>query len=381
LASRAKKHQGITSLGGRRWRIRYEMPPDPLTGKRRQRCETFEGSLKEAVLYRAERILAAKRGAAISPSITVEELMRRWYHHYCAVRKKSVKEKRQKDVRSRIECHITPGLGHLELTRLTPYHIQVFVDGIDRAPRTVRGIYETLNMALRWAVKMQIVGTNPAVDIELPPLERTEIHALTEEEARRFLAAARDSRYHVLFVTALATGMRRGELLALRWQDVDFRRLTLHVRHTLQLAQGGFRLVPPKTASSVRALPLSPRLAALLRRHKEQQNRQRLLAGPLWQNHDLVFANEVGNPVDPDNLIKRYFKPLLEKASLPNIRFHDLRHTYATLMLERGVHVKVVAARLGHSREAFTLATYAHLTPVLEAGTAAVLDDIMDVIM
>lgn len=386
MASRKKIRviPGVKDLGDGRCRIRYDLPPDPRTGKRRQKSETIRATPREAELRRAELILAARRGGvAIPKRMTVEQLMIDWYKHYCATKTKSKNKpsrKRLNDVKSRIACHIVPALGHLELDKLTPYHIQMFIDGIDRAARTVRGVYETLDMALRWAVKMQLIPSNPPADIELPPVERPDIKPLTEAQAAKFLKYAKKLlpyRLHVLFATALFTGLRRGELLALRWADVDFKRRVLYVRYTLQLSKDGYKLVPPKTNNSIRQLPFSLQLLKLLEKHKAEQNKKRILAGPAWQDNDLVFCNEIGQPLDPDNLVKRYFKPLLKKAGLPDVRFHDLRHTYATLLLERGVHIKVVTARLGHAREAFTLATYTSATPALEAGTANVLDDLL----
>lgn len=262
--------------------------------------------------------------------------------------------------------------------KLDTWKIQNFINSIERSPRTIHGVYESLNMALRWAVKMKLINYNPAEEVELPHLGKTQIEYWNTEQVKKFLQSARSSRFWMLFELALATGMRQGELLGLRWNDIDFKKQKLSIRHTLHWLKGGtFELAPPKTQNSLRVIPLSPKLLSLLKKHKVQQDQERLAAGPAWNDHGFVFTNKLGNTLEHNNVYKRDFKPLVEKAGVPKIRFHGLRHTYATLCLERGMHVKVLSSRLGHSREGFTLQVYAGMTPVLEEGTATILDDVI----
>ncbi|MDA8097590.1 MAG: site-specific integrase [Clostridia bacterium] len=368
----ASRDVGIKQISDNKWYIRYDVQ-DPLTGKRIQKHETFAGTKRQAQLRRNELVLMAANGELAVTRLTVRDLMDQWQNHYCRGNRP---EKRKVDIKSRINVHINPGLGEVPLSKLDTWKVQAFIDSINRAPRTIQGIYETLNMALKWGLKMKLIRYNPAEDVELPTLGKRQIDFWNSEEVKRFLAVTKDSKHWMLFELALATGMRQGELLALRWQDIDFEKGKLFVRHTLHLTSKGWELAPPKTITSRRILPLSLQLRASLKRHKVQQDKDQLRIGPSWQNSGLVFTNELGNPLDHNNLYKRHFLPLVEKSKVKKIRFHGLRHTYATICLERGMHIKVLSARLGQTNEGFTLTVYAGMAPVLEAGTAEILDDL-----
>jgi integrase len=195
------------------------------------------------------------------------------------------------------------------------------------------------------------------------------MHVLTHEQATTLLRAAQGERLEALFVLALSTGAREGELLALRWKDVDLEasRPTITIRHTLRRTKAtGLALHDPKTKGSHRIVPLGTAAVNALRAHRTAQKAERIKVGSNWTDLDLVFANEVGRPMECQNLLRRVFKPLLERVGLPPIRFHDLRHTFATLSLEAGVPVKQVSAMLGHASIAITLDLYAHATERME---------------
>ncbi len=193
------------------------------------------------------------------------------------------------------------------------------------------------------------------------------MQTLDVDQARQLLDAVRGDRFEALYVLALTTGLRQGELLALRWRDVDLGDGSLRVVGTLyRLGKGSLTIGPPKTAGSRRQVTLPSLAVDALGRHKDNQSAQRLLCGDAWEDHGLVFTNEVGRPMDATNLRRRYFQPLLERAGLPRIRFHDLRHTAATLLLSQDVHPKIVSERLGHSRVGITLDLYSHVTPTMQ---------------
>ncbi len=200
--------------------------------------------------------------------------------------------------------------------------------------------------------------------------------ALTPDQVGLFLNAVRGDRLEALYVAAVTTGMRQGELLALRWSDVDLEGRAVRVRATLVETKSGFEFAEPKSARSRRQISLTLVAATALRRHRAAQIEERLRAGAAWTDHDLVFASGVREPLDGSNILRRSFYPLLAGANLPHVRFHDLRHSAATLMLSHGVPLKIVSEILGHSQISITADTYMHVTPGMQREAAAALDNV-----
>ena len=203
------------------------------------------------------------------------------------------------------------------------------------------------------------------------------MEALSPADARTFLDIASGDRLEALYVLALTTGMRQGELLGLRWRHIDLGGKTVRVSGALQRTAEGFVIAKPKTTRSRRQVALTSSAVNSLTRHRVAQTEERLRLGAAWQDLDLVFANEVGGFIAEWNLRRQSFLPLLRKAGLPVIRFHDLRHTAATLMLGRGVHPKVVAEMLGHSQISITLDLYRHVTPTMQQQATEALDAVL----
>jgi integrase len=200
---------------------------------------------------------------------------------------------------------------------------------------------------------------------------------LSEAEARTFLDAAREAedRFEALYVLAITTGLRRGELLGIRWDDADLDRGTLRVGRALVREGGRYVVGETKTKRGRRRVNLTPRTVAALKAHRKRQLEQRVRLASLYEDHGLIFASEKGMPLNPENLVKRSFKPLLKRAGLPEIRFHDLRHTCATLLLSRGVHPKIVQELLGHATIAMTLDTYSHYLPSMGDQASGAMGD------
>jgi integrase len=200
---------------------------------------------------------------------------------------------------------------------------------------------------------------------------------LSEAEARTFLDTAREAgdRFEALYVLAITTGLRRGELLGLRWDDTDLDRGTLRVGRALVREGGRHVLGETKTRRGRRRVNLTPRTVAALKTHRKRQLEQRVRLASLYEDHGLIFSSESGTPLNPENLVKRSFKPLLKKAGLSEIRFHDLRHTCATLLLGRGVHPKMVQELLGHATIAMTLDTYSHYLPSMGDQASGAMGD------
>jgi integrase len=200
---------------------------------------------------------------------------------------------------------------------------------------------------------------------------------LSEAEARTFLDAARGAgdRFEALYVLAVTTGLRRGELLGLRWDDADLDRGTLRVGRALVRVGGRHVIGETKTRRGRRRINLTPRTVAALKAHRKRQLEQRVRLAGFYEDHGLIFSSENGTPLNPENLVKRSFKPLLKKAGLPEIRFHDLRHTCATLLLGRSVHPKIVQELLGHATIAMTLDTYSHYLPSMGDQASGAMGD------
>jgi integrase len=209
-------------------------------------------------------------------------------------------------------------------------------------------------------------------------VKRPEIDPLTLEQAKRFLEAARGERLEALYATVLMLGLRRGEILGLRWEDIDLDARTLRVAQALQRADGRLRIVEPKSDRSRRVLALPESVVASLRGHRVRQLEERLAAGSGWQNTGLVFASIAGKPLDPQNM-SRHFRRLLRKAGLKMFRFHDLRHSAASFLLAQGAHPRAIMELLGHSQSSLTMNTYSHVMPAMMRDLADKMDSLIAV--
>jgi integrase len=277
------------------------------------------------------------------------------------------------------KTHLTPALGRHKLKSLTPAHVRgLYREKLDSglSPRTVQYIHVTLNKALKQAVADGLIPRNVAAAVKPPRPTKKEITPLSPEEARTFLDAASGDDLEALYVLAVSTGMRQGELLGLKWEDVDLEAGTLQVRRALSQTKDGPAFTPPKSAKSRRRIKLTGGGVTALKRHRKRQLEERMECGGLWQDHGLVFPNATGGPMRPWTLTGGSFLRVLRRAGLPeSTRFHDLRHTCATLLLSRGAHVKLVQELLGHATISITLDTYSHVLPGMDDGLADAMDD------
>ena len=306
--------------------------------------------------------------------------VRQFLEDWLASIQSSVRPKTYVTYEGLVRLHITPGIGNLRLIAVTPEHLNRFYNerlGSGLSPQSVRHLHAVVHRALEQAARRNLVGRNVADLVTPPRVEHRDIHALTADEAQNFIEACQNDRLGALYVLALSTGMRQGELLALRWRDLDLDAGHLYVNGTLQRTKDGLTIAAPKTAGSRRSVMLSALAIDALRQHKVRQNAERLLIGDMWENNDFAFANEVGRPIEATNLLRRSFKPLLSSAGLPGIRFHDLRHSAATLLLEKGIHPKIVSDMLGHSQVGITLNLYSHVTPTMQKQAAEAMDAIL----
>jgi integrase len=277
--------------------------------------------------------------------------------------------------------HIAPRLGNIKLKDLRPDQIQgLYNEKLDKgvSARTVLLIHSVLHKALNQALNLGLIGRNPAQAVSRPKAKRKEMRILTSDQARTFLSVAEETRYRALFHLALHTGMREGELLGLKWEDLDWVTRQLQVKRQLQVMPGiGMFFAEPKTASGRRTIVLSKAMIEKLREHLDDQDQDRQQAGEKWRENGLIFPTTIGTPMAARNMYED-FRKLLKSIGLPVIRFHDLRHTAATLMLQQGVHPKIVQERLGHADISMTLNTYSHVLPSMQAEAAEKLDELLN---
>ncbi len=362
--------------------IILELGNDPVTGKRKQQWVSVKGTKKEAEKKLSELLHQLDIGTFIKPNkITLAEFMERWLKDYAWP---GLAPRTAEGYEHIIRRHLIPGLGKTVLTQLKPEQLQRYYseklasgrcDGKSGlSPKTVRHHHVTLHDALQSAVKWGLLSRNPADAVDAPRFQRPEMHTLSEDEMHVFLEAAKATLYYELFYTALYTGMRRSELLALRWLDVDLLLCQVSVTRSLHhLRDGSFVFRQPKTAKDRRMVALPPSASLLLKQHKEQQIAQRMVLGTTLEEDDLVFCQEDGKPLLPDTVTHAWVK-LVRRTGLKHIRFHDARHTHASLMLKQGIHPKIVQERWGHASIQITLDTYSHVAPGLQEAAAALFD-------
>jgi integrase len=335
---------------------------------------------KEVEQKLAEAMGNAAKGLVFDDkSMTLGEYLDRWLSD--AVRG-TVRESTYSRDKYLATNHIKPTLGRVKLRNVSALHLQgLYRDRLDSglSPSTVQKIHHVIHKALAQAVRWDLIPRNPADAVKAPTASTKEMRPLSADEAKRLLEAAKGDRLEALYVLAVHTGMRRGELLGLKWEDVDLEGATVRVRRTLMRTDNGRRLAlgEPKTKKSRRMVRLTEKAVEALRSHRARQAEEKLRIGSLCQDQGLVFAGEGGNFINPSNLRQRPFAPLLQRASLPQITFHDLRHTCASLLFQKNVHPKFVQELLGHASVAITLDTYSHMLPGMGGEAADAIGELL----
>ena len=364
----------ITRRKDGRWMARYIVP----TSKGPKRRTVYGKTRKEAADKLAKVLSDRIEGIVYDDeSTTVGEYLDGWLKS--SVRG-SVRQSTYDRDASIVANHLRPALGAIKLKKLSAAHVQSFYrDRLDAglSPSTVHKMHAILHKALSQALKWNMVPRNVTEAVRPPRSAPKEMRPLSPEEARRLLRATRGDRLEALYVLAVTTGMRQGELLALRWQDVDVKNGTISVRRTLTRSGGRVLIGEPKTKKSRRSIRLTPRAVEALEEHLERQLREIDILGDRYEDQGLLFTTDTGGPINPSNLRQRRFAPLLKKARLPHIRFHDLRHTCATLLLSQGTHPKYVQELLGHATVAMTLDTYSHALPGMGNQTARAMQEVL----
>ena len=361
-----------------RWEGRYTAGRDPDTGKAIYKnvlgkTQAEARAKLKAAIEEAKGLDAAKAGR-----YTVGQWMEVWFEHYAKVK---VRPSSHQTYRGYIDNHIKPNIGKLPLEKLTSLDLQKFykkllekgrVDRLESrhqakglSPKTVRNLHQIIASAMKLAKEQRLILADPTEGCALPRLEHREMQTLPVEQLQSFLREAKDSGVFELYYLELATGLRRGELLGLKWEDIDLERGDLRVKRQIARINGEVLEAPLKTKNAYRTLPLAADTIDVLEAQKKKAE------DSLW-----VFPSPTGGPISPDSVLHMLHR-VLKRAGLPRVRFHDLRHTFATLALQNGVDVKTVSGMLGHFSAGFTLDTYAHVTTASQRQAAKTMGSVI----
>lgn len=368
------------------WEARVTTGRDPGTGKQIQR--SFTGKTQKEVREKLQAAaVAVNEGTYQEPSkMTVGEWLDIWLKEYLG----NTKPHTQKSYKGVVENHIRPVIGAVKLSALTPAQVQKLLNSIESTkkttmgdkvnPKTVKNIHGVLHSALHQAMMCGYINTNPADRAILPKRSKAEISVLDDKQIPQFLNAIKGHPFEYLYLVDLFTGMRQSELLGLQWDDIDFKDKTVTIKRQLQYlgsAHGGYQYTTPKS-NKPRLIVLPDMAVTALKRQKAKQSEMQLAAGIIWDNPDnLVFTTETGEHIKHD-LVYRHLKRIFKAMDVPNLRFHDLRHSYAVISLQSGCDIKTVQENLGHYAAAFTLDTYAHVTEKMRRESADKINSFVD---
>jgi len=375
MAKRRANNEGtITKRKDGRWQVRITVGYDPITGKPIRKY-FYAKKQKEAEAILTEMKQKLRTGTYVEPSkIRFGEWILKWLDVYV---KPNVKPETYTDYYDCVTKHINPGLGHYELQDLNNIIIQEYynqkrvsgrLDGTGGvSARRIHMMHQLINGSLKKAVKLHMIPINPAEDIELPPLKYKEFETLSADEVKRYLDAAREDRLYAAFLLELTTGLRRSELLGIPRDCFDPVKGEIRIVQTLKrkklAGEEKSRLIisEPKTQKSKRTIPLLPEVVAEIKRFQAIQRQERLFYGPKYKDSGLLFTSQIGTPLEPRGFNRRHER-ILKKAGLKHVRVHDLRHTFATLLLQNGESPSNVSEILGHARTSTTLDIYGHST-------------------
>ena len=359
---------GTVEKYGASWRIRWDAGLKP-NGKRNQRSRAGFRTKRDAETTLRSELQKVCTGGVADSRLTVGSYLDDWLKSRASLRPTTMSS-----YGTHIRLYFKPHLGGRPLTSLQPSHLdqmyaKIAIDKPDLSDTTVGRIHATLHNALREAVKRRLINHNPADQVELRSANTQERSIWTPQQLALFLATSASDRLGFAYRLLAMTGLRRGETLGLRWQDVDLDLGSLRVVQQLVDVNGRLHFGPPKTKKGARTLAVDTATTSALRQHRAAQNRERLAWGSAYKNNDLVFTREDGSPVRPSHLT-RHMKVLAKRAGLPLLTPHGLRHTHASHALAAGVDLKTVSARLGHSTIALTANTYSHVMPAGDRAAA-----------
>lgn len=380
----------VGSSGQPSYRVRVELPPDPVSGKRRQASESFRTRREAERRLSSWRVEIERGTAVLASTMTVADLLEQWLTTVAA---HSVRETTLKGYRDTCRLHIVPAIGNIPVQRLTAARVQAFyAERLDAGvgPRTVQLCHLRLSQALRQAVRWQIVPASVCDHVSPPTVRSKRGGTWDREQLGRFLAEAAGDALAPLWDLLATTGMRRGEALGLRWRDVDLERGVATVNQSVVLFKGAPLIQEPKTIAGRRTVGLLPGTVDALKAHRKVWLARKLASPPeLWQDLDLIVCTAVGSAINPSNCQRNFERILaavntrLKAAELPlqpRIRIHDLRHTHATLLLGAGTPVHVVSRRLGHAKTSITHDIYVHTLAGQDEAAVTAFDQLLKLV-
>ncbi len=380
MAKRRSNGEGnIRKRKDGRWEGRYTAGFDPATGK--QVFKNVLGKTQNEVKEKLKKALeeSQKLDFTRTGKYTVSQWMEEWFENVCKIK---VRPSSHQTYRGYIDHHIVPYIGKIPIEKLSTMDLQKLcrklmdkgrVERIESkkqlkglGPKTVRNVMQVISSAMDFAVAQKIITENPCKAVELPKVEKQEMQTIPTEQLQAFLTEAKASGVYEMYYIELSTGLRRGELLGLKWSDIDWNNAVITVRRQVARVNGEITEAPLKTKNSYRRVSISPQAIEVLKIQNAKTN------------SDYVFPSPTGGPISPDS-VNNMLKRVLARAGIPKVRFHDLRHTFATVALQNGVDIKTVSSILGHFSAGFTLDTYAHVTTAAQKEAAMTMGNVLSI--
>jgi len=359
------------------YQITIEGERDPETGKRNRSYKTVRGTKKEASAEMRRLISEVEHGKSLKQSpMTVKEWIAKWMELYITP---YIEETTRVGYKSKLTCYIHPMLGDIKIKSLRAEHVQRMVnDMISKglSPKNIRDTYNVVNASMKKAVVLKEILYNPCEGVELPKMKRYRAKVYDTKTIHEILDTAKDSDIYLAVLILITVGLRRGELLALRWENIDFDKQLIKVRENMVRGEDGYILKAPKTESGIRDIHIGKDLVAILKEAYTEYRLDKMRYGPGFQDLGFVIRQEDGSPLHPDSMTRKWIR-FIQSNDLPRIRLHDLRHSNATALIRAGVNPKVVSERLGHADVSITLNTYTHVLPDMDAAAADKLDEIL----
>lgn len=365
-----------TKKGETRYQITVEGDRDPLTGKRNRIFRNVKGSKKEANSVMHRLITEMEQGKVVKKSNkTVTEWMEEWLSLYLP----NIEETTRVGYKTKIKCYIIPAIGHIQIGSLRAEHVQKMVNDMmarNLSPKNIRDAYNNINAAMKKAVVLRYIAYNPCEGVVLPKLKKYRAQVYDQKLIHQLLDMTKGTDLYLPVFLCVTVGLRRGEMLALRWDDIDFSNKLLKVRHNMVRGEKGYIIKAPKSEAGIRDIAIGEEVLDELRQARTQYMMDAFTYGTGFQNLGFVVRQADGSPYKPDSMTQKWER-FLEESGLPKIRLHDLRHSNATALIQAGVNPRVVQQRLGHSDVSITLNTYTHVLPEMDAAAAEKIDTIL----